>query len=142
MKKLALIADIVESRNIGDRKKLQTKLKRKLTSINRKSESILSPLTITLGDEFQGLYKNADVIFLNIFEILLAIYPVKVRFSLGVGEISTVINKENAIGMDGEAFYIAREKMNKLKEDNSLISIGGVEKSIERMINLNLELVY
>lgn len=101
MKKLALIGDLVESRNVGDRKKSQTKLKRKLTSINEKNRSLLSPLTITLGDEFQGLYKNADEIFFNIYDILLAIYPVKVRFSLGVGEISTVINKENAIGMDG-----------------------------------------
>lgn len=31
--------------------------------------------------------------------------------------------------------------MSKLKGDNTIISIGGVEKSIERIINLNLELV-
>lgn len=141
MKKLALIGDIIQSRELDARKKVQTKLKRKLTSINRKSTSILSPLTITLGDEFQALYKNADDIFQNIFEILITMHPIMIRFSLGIGEISTVINRESAIGMDGEAFYTARDNMNRIKKNGSLIHIAGINKSIEKIINLNLQLI-
>jgi predicted transcriptional regulator len=141
MKKIALIGDIVKSRELSDRREIQTKLKRKLTSINKKSDSLLSPLTITLGDEFQAVYKNADGIFSNIFEILTAVHPLQIRFTLGVGEISTSINKKSAIGMDGEAFYIARDNMNSIKKNGSLINIGGVNGSVETIVNLNLKLI-
>lgn len=141
MKKIALIGDIVKSREQSARKKFQTKLKRKLNSISKKSTSLLSPLTITLGDEFQAVYKNADEIFSHMFEILTSVYPSKIRFTIGVGKISTSINKKSAIGMDGEAFYIARDNMNMIKKNGSLIYVGGIDDPVEKIVNLNLELI-
>jgi len=36
--------------------------------------------------------------------VLIALYPVEVRFSFAIGEISTAINTKQAIGMDGPLF--------------------------------------
>lgn len=141
MGNIALIGDIVKSRELEDRKKHQTKLKRKLTSINKKNTSLLSPFTITLGDEFQALYKNADEVFINIFELLSTLYPLKIRFSIGIGKISTAINKKSALGMDGEAFYIARDNIKIMKKNDSLFHVGGLNDSIEKLSNLNMQLI-
>jgi hypothetical protein len=50
-----------------------------------------------------------------------------------VGLISTKINRETALGMDGPAFYAARDGLEKLKETSCLLSIQGLS---ERNINL------
>lgn len=43
-----------------------------------------------------------------ICEIVDNIHPIQLRFGLGFGPLNTSI-KENALGMDGPAFYSARE---------------------------------
>jgi hypothetical protein len=123
MKRIVLIADIVSSREIKDRDRIQKKLKVTLQRINQKSRSILSPMTITLGDEFQCVYSNADEIFKHIWEILYTSYPEKIRFSFGIGKITTGINRIQAIGMDGPAFYEAREGLAWLKQQDYFFNI-------------------
>lgn len=72
---------------------------------------------ITLGDEFQGLL-NSPAFALEIVKyIQRELYPVKLRFGIGIGEISTEINQKAAIGADGPAFYAAREMINFLKNE-------------------------
>ena len=39
----------------------------------------------------------------------------KLRFGIGVGEISTVINPEMALGADGPGYYNARKAIEDLK---------------------------
>lgn len=125
MNKIVLIGDIVKSKKIKGRSVVQRKLNRLFKDININDKSLDSPLTITLGDEFQALYKNADNLFLDIWEILFTLYPEKVRFSVGLGELSTKINHKQAIGMDGPAFYFAREGLIELKEISYLLNIKG-----------------
>jgi hypothetical protein len=123
MKRIVLIADIVSSREIKDRDRIQKKLKVTLQGINQTSHSMLSPMTITLGDEFQCVYSNADEIFKHIWKILYASYPEKIRFSFGIGKITTGINRSQAIGMDGPAFYEAREGLEWLKQHDYFFNI-------------------
>jgi len=80
-------------------------------------------MTITLGDEFQCVYSNAGEIFKNIWGILSTCYPERIRFSLGIGEITTTINRKQAIGMDGPAFYEAREGLMHLKQKDYLFDL-------------------
>lgn len=124
MKRIVLIADIVSSREIKERETIQKKLKILLQRINRESHSILSPMTITLGDEFQCVYTSADDIFRHIWRILYAGYPERIRFSYGIGDITTSINRAQAIGMDGPAFYQAREGLVNLKSQSHFISVA------------------
>jgi hypothetical protein len=122
MKKLVLIGDIVASKRIKNRKEIQKKLQNLFKSFNNNKE-IISPFTITLGDEFQAVFSKADNIFKYLWEVLFAIYPVKVRFSFGIGNITTSINTVQAIGMDGPAFYNAREGLTELKQKAFLFNI-------------------
>ncbi len=117
MKKIALIGDIIESKKLKNRAVIQKKLDSIFKDINKKDKYLQSDFTITLGDEFQAVYSRADSIIINSLRILADLYPVKVRFSFGVGEITTAMKKK-AIGMDGPAFYNAREGMESLKKGN------------------------
>lgn len=112
---LALIGDIVESRKIKERENVQRQLQHILDGINcRYCDYIVSKFVITVGDELQGLLLPQAPVYRIISTILEKLYPVKLRFGLGFGFLSTgIINKEMAIGMDGPAFYLAREAVNR-----------------------------
>jgi hypothetical protein len=127
MKKVVLIGDIVSSKEITNRGAAQRKINSALKKINQQNQSgLISPYTITLGDEFQAVYENADYLFYDIFKLIEFVSPIKVRFSLGLGSISTKINREMAIGMDGSAFHYARKGIEELKvSDKYLMNISG-----------------
>ncbi len=135
MKKIVLIGDIVSSRKIKNRSLTQQKFEETFKQINKKNKPLISPFTITLGDEFQAVYEKADLLFYNIWQILQYTSPIKIRFSIGVGEITTPINKKQAIGMDGPAFYFAREGMEELKETNNLFILKGEGISNSELLN-------
>jgi predicted DNA-binding protein YlxM (UPF0122 family) len=123
MGKIALIGDIVSSRKIKNRSEVQSKLETLFGKLNKKNIALASPFTITLGDEFQALYYKADNIFKDIWLILTVLYPEKVKFSIGIGNLSTKLNKIQSIGMDGSAFHNARQGLNELKKLPFLINI-------------------
>jgi hypothetical protein len=146
MKKLlVLIGDIKDSQSVKDRDReaLQEILLDELQGLNTKyKESIVSPYTITLGDEFQAVFERADTVFVQMLKIMSAIHPIGVRFSLAVGDIDTPINTEQAIGMDGPAFHRARHGIKLLKENGYIFHIGFEEDSPElRVINNSLQLL-
>ncbi|MBL1215676.1 MAG: hypothetical protein HND52_20080 [Ignavibacteriae bacterium] len=139
MKKIVLIGDIVDSQKLSNRAGVQKKLETVFNSINKKTDNLNSAFTITLGDEFQAVFSNADNIFYLLQRIENSIYPVKVRFSLGVGKITTSIKKK-ALGMDGPAFYAAREALTKLKAGENKIILSGDIKDID-LLNSTLNLI-
>ena len=139
MKVIAIIADIVKSKDFSERDQLQKKISRILTDLSNNSNGIISPYTITLGDEFQAVYKNVDEVISDIMNILSRLYPVKIRFALGVNEITTEVNNKNALGMDGPAFHVAREGIEFLKKyDHSVIQIYNGENEDFDFINKSL----
>lgn len=144
-KSLVLIADIEASRDVvgEERENLQQRLKQVLKVLNEQGEGILSPYTITLGDEFQAVFDHADHLFVHMLKIMAALHPVVVRFSLGIGTIDTPVNTEQAIGMDGSAFHVAREGIKLLKESGFLFNIS-VEKDEDltlKIMNNSLKLL-
>ena len=125
-KVITVIADLVASRSARKRRQLQETLNavlRETSAANRRA--ILSPYTLTLGDEFQAVYKLADGLFQDLLRIAIAISPNNLRYSLAVGTLTTKINRQQAIGMDGPAFHAAREGMNKLKQSSRLFLLSG-----------------
>lgn len=124
MRYIAIIGDIIDSKQLAKREEFQLKLAGVLRAGNTRNASLVSPFTITLGDEFQAVYKDADRLFLDILTILREIYPVQARFAVGVGELTTRVNRKQALGMDGPAFYYAREAIGELKDTPYLIRLG------------------
>ena len=140
---IVLIGDLIESRKLSDRGRAATQkdLKTVLGQINRDASGILSPWTITLGDEFQAVYQSAGSLFTHLWTIMAAIHPVYARFSVSAGAITTPINRKQAIGMDGPAFHAARDGVNILKKDEGLLRVNLRNPEIERLMNASLMLV-
>ena len=114
---IAIIGDIKHSKKLGDsRNAVQEKLNRLLKEINeRYEEEIQAYFLITLGDEFQGLLKVPDHVIDIIEYIQINMYPVRLRFGIGIGKIDTSFIRVEALGADGTAYYNAREMIDELK---------------------------
>jgi hypothetical protein len=138
MNYIALIGDIVSSKLLSERRHVQERLRGVLETLNTDNPSLASRYTITLGDEFQAVFKTADRIFYDSLEILAAVYPVRIRFSVGVGEILTDINYAQAIGMDGPAFYHARQGVDELKSSACLYNLVGINTQSARLLKIAL----
>lgn len=116
---IAIIADMIGSRTLDARHDVQLRLVETLNQVNRDYEDqIASNFTITLGDEFQGLLVNASKLLEIIEKIKAAMHPVDLRFGIGIGEISTEINRMQSIGADGPAYWFARSAIDHLKKEN------------------------
>ena len=139
---IVLVGDLVASRRIVERSAVQERLRACLRQLNsKKREGLVSPYTITLGDEFQAVFSTPDRLFRDALTVLIALYPVEVRFSFAIGEISTAINTKQAIGMDGPAFHEARATIDRLKKTKNLFAIASPDGAGLTLINQSLALV-
>ncbi|NLM19148.1 MAG: hypothetical protein GX217_03885 [Clostridiaceae bacterium] len=138
---VAVIADIKKSRQSCNGTFTQEKFLEVIDKINKKyKNSISSNFTINSGDSFQGLLHNGSKIMEILIGLELKLYPLKIRFGMGIGSIDTAIYKENSNLIDGEAYRIARYNLEQIKES---------EKKKERVItnhkigkkNTNLSLI-
>lgn len=142
MNYLALIGDVRESRKLQDRDEVQRRLQAACRDLNERADSLqlVSPFTVTLGDEFQALFSGAQNIWSCLFAIETALHPVRFRFGLGVGAIDTAINREQSIGMDGPAFHRAREAVDSLKSGRGSYRVLGLA-SAQQLALHTLDLV-
>lgn len=132
------MGDLVHSTAHADLNKLHLLFNQVVSEANERfSDYIASPLTITLGDEFQGLSTSLDQGFkLNHFvRISLLLKGVSTRLVLGVGAIDTEVNPKAAWNMMGEGLSRAREKIDVKKNLNcyrfSFPEQGQLEKLLD-----------
>lgn len=140
-----IIGDIIGSKKIEDRDKVQADFKDILFSMNQKyAEHIASKFTITLGDEFQGLLKNNEYAIQIIYEIEMAMLPIQMRFGVGIGEVSTAINFESSSEIDGPAYHRARamieeleitERQRSKRQANILLASQPENMEIDQLLN-------
>jgi hypothetical protein len=93
----------------------------------RFAPAILSPLTITLGDEFQGIVRSLrgglDLIFF-LEERGLTLEPeFRLRLVLHRGAVATPINRARAHGMMGAGLAHARARLEELKSQPRRIAV-------------------
>jgi hypothetical protein len=115
-----LMADVIKSREWNE--DLMLHLKEVVKDINlRKKKKLLSPLTITLGDEFQGIPTSIsdaiEIIIATEESILKHGVTFKMRYVLNYGIIDTPINKKIAYQMTGSGLTDARFMLNNLKKN-------------------------
>jgi hypothetical protein len=125
---------------IGSSKKSSKKLKQSFTRITediakKHTKLFLSPLTITLGDEFQSIVKSlkdAVTIILEIEELKVRLgYDFQLRYIVHYGKVDTPINRKIAHGMLGKGLTDARKLLTGLKgysKNRVLISIPDKKK--------------
>jgi predicted DNA-binding protein YlxM (UPF0122 family) len=107
---IAVIGDIVGSKQMPrpERGHVQRQLEELLSRINKRyAKAIGARFLVTLGDEFQGVLKQSDIIPDLIWDIEGGLAKADVRIGIGYGTINPPLKKV-ALGMDGPAFHAAR----------------------------------
>lgn len=138
---IAVVADIIKSRDIVERNELQQRINKTFDEINNGTISIVSPFTLTLGDEFQAVFKSSNDFFLSILKIIDTIFPNELRIGVGIDTLTTDINRNSALGMDGPAFHLAREAIVKLKETSSYFNISTKSGKYDKLISASLNVI-
>ena len=140
-----LMGDVVKSSD-SDQIQLQQCFAELISEINNVFfNSLSSPLTITLGDEFQGIINSKTAVA----EIVIAIeelkwkqdFPILFRFSVHYGEIETEINPMIAHGMLGQELSFARHQLEEMKKGDDRLKVSGkISNKSEMELSLNLVL--
>lgn len=121
--KLAVVmGDLVQSERLHKPEHLHEQFNNSVNAQNEKrAEALASPLTITLGDEFQGLTKTLAhaAAIVRDMRLQLMANAIDCRFVIGLVELKTKLNPEKAWNMMGPGLSEARDKLNE-KRTNSL----------------------
>lgn len=132
---LIVMADIVASREL-DQAAAMKHFQQLVNIVNKKSgQALISPLTITLGDEFQGIVRGISDLPALVFELeeqaLMLGTGFKLRYVFYEGKIDTPINHEVAHGMMGTGLTHAREELTAIKRTAQRFNVflGAVGKS-------------
>lgn len=138
MRVLVIIGDLLASRALPQRQQVQTQLQQVLELLNEDRDELLSPYTLTLGDEFQVVLAGAGRSFRDLLQIQAALHPALMRFSLAVGTLTTEINPRQALGMDGPAFHAARDGIEVMKGGDVRLRLAGLPPATEQLANASL----
>ncbi|MGG7177654.1 SatD family protein [Clostridium paraputrificum] len=106
--------DIVGSRKLFNRERIQEEIIRYFDILNFKYKDILvAPINITLGDEWQIVLNSPEKSYsiYNEIRLYLAKKSIITYCGIGIGSISTA-EYNSSTKMDGEAFISAREALN------------------------------
>jgi hypothetical protein len=148
----ALIGDIISSKSLEERTRIQEKLENHLNILNEKYEGVMKKnLAITLGDEFQALFQKGDFLLEIIHKIELEMYPTKLRFGIGIGKIEFDHGcLDSPYKSDGEVWWNARKAIDEVKIKNSKnkqeyysnIYVISENEQINNRVNTILDLCY
>lgn len=134
----AVIGDLVASRSLDPavRRAIQERLVGYFPTLEAGQPGVRSRPTITLGDEFQGLFATADdpaalVGFLTRVQDLCR--PADVRFGIGIGTLTTDLAPV-AIGMDGPCFHRARAAIDAARKDDMPSAVRGGDALLADML--------
>jgi hypothetical protein len=136
MKALVLIGDIDYSRKLdnGTRAQAQAALSRVFAELNEmpSKNGLLTPIELTLGDEFQAIFSSPRAFLTLMAKIDLAVPDATISYSFALGDISTAIDPTSSLRSDGPAWWTARDNLKTIKESRrhkvrgySPIRIGG-----------------
>ena len=105
---IAVLADIVGSRQLDDRTAAQRILDDTIAQVEGELPLAQQTLTPTVGDEQQGLYRTLEDAMVSLLMIQLRLPDgIAFRFGIGVGAVSAVDSVHGELA-DGPGWYAAR----------------------------------
>lgn len=131
-----ITADIIDSRlHPGFNLELKTKLDK------FRPEAMLTPFSLSQGDEVQGVCRDLETLPYVIRLLRDCCRPLKIRIGVGIGQIDPwePETTENSWNMNGEAFFRAREAVQLLHEEKFP---GTKFKSGDRYFDLSINTSY
>lgn len=140
-----LMGDVIGSSNYNAGE-LGKNLKKLVGETNKDlKKKTLSPYTVTLGDEFQGvtasLRSGIETLFYLEEKRLSEGCGFKLHYVLHVGKIDTEINPETSYGMLGEGLTQARKKLTAKKRDRKRFNFSLGNKSLSVQLNRLFEIL-
>ncbi len=138
-----IIGDISGSKRLNGMDRYQTQLfvKSAVVQINEQFRGqIEAPMTITKGDEFQGLIKSPGYAYEIIQALQRMIFPTQIRYGLGIGNIYRM-GGVLPIEMDGPAFHRANQALNNAKKRKTGIWLSSEDEVRDQMVNTIFSLI-
>ncbi|MCX6564293.1 MAG: SatD family protein [Candidatus Aminicenantes bacterium] len=135
-----LMADIVKSSDKNAHYLMQD-FKEFCSRISQRFHNdFISPITITLGDEFQSVIRSlkagVDIILFFEEDIIKEQKHFSLRYVLNFGEIETPLNNDAAYGMLGPGLLKARNALADLKETNDRFFFSLGNQILSEKLNL------
>lgn len=128
---VAIIGDVIASRDSGDRENLQSNLVATMAGLNVNGTALQS-MTMTVGDEFQGLYRDLGDALAVALRLRLELMPaIDVRVGIGWGEL-TLVPADPPFGQDGPCWWRAREAIDAVKRGESSNSVPNSVRTLCR----------
>lgn len=138
---MALMGDVVGSREVDDRAGLQRRLTSLLDDLNRiHAEHLVAPLRLVRGDEFQGLLNGSRPIVPLLTHIEDGLHPVRVTFGVGRGALSTDPGPDVG-ALDGPVFHRGREALEEARRRDQWARVSGFGGAADAVIGSQLALV-
>jgi hypothetical protein len=132
---LALIGDVEGSRQIEQRARLQRELERTTARVNEVlGPALAAPLTLTAGDEIQGLFRDPAAAVDAVVEVADAVFPVRLVHGLGLGPLETDLGPDPAL-LDGPCFHLAREALQEARGEGSWLVARGLEEPGDAVVS-------
>lgn len=138
-----IIGDVSGSKQLSGLDRYQTQLfvKSAMVQINEQfREYVEAPMTITKGDEFQGLIDTP----LHTYEIVHAlqkmVFPIQIRYGVGIGPIYRM-GGILPIEMDGPAFHRANQALVCAKKKKVEIWFSSEDEIQDQLINTIFSLI-
>lgn len=140
-----LMADVISSSEYNA-KKLGHDLMHLVENVNSNmQDATLSPYTVTLGDEFQGVTKTLTTGIETILDfekqLMAMVCGFKLRYVLHYGSIETEINQDTSHGMLGEGLAKARKQLSTKKRDRKRFMFSLDDEEISLQLNRLFEIM-
>jgi len=136
---IIFMADVIDSAS-KDNTRTAKELKLLVDALNNDhSGCILSPMTITLGDEFQGVISNVesavDLLLSSEQWLLENKSSIDLRYVVYEGVIDTPINSETSYGMLGPGLTEARKLLSRKTKDRKLAEFVLNDERKSKLLN-------
>src|SRR5262249_12529276 len=133
-----LMADIISSRKTAQRLLMQDfKLVTDKTNVTN-HDKLMSPITITLGDEFQAIARDLSSALQGIIDLEETKIELnkgfRLRYVLHEGKIDTPINSQIAYGMMGNGLTDARQTLIEMKKSKTRFHILLEDKALGKAV--------
>ena len=138
---VALIGDVVGSRQVESRAGLQRDLERATGQVNKTlATALAAPLTLTAGDEIQGLFRDPAAVLVAVVDVADAVFPARLVHGLGLGPLETDLGPDPAL-LDGPCFHRAREALQEARGEGSWLVARGLGEPGDAVVSALFRLV-
>lgn len=138
-----LTADIIGSRKLKDRGFSREQIEQAISELNiARKTFIASKFCLLRGDEIQGVVFPPQKAIMMVRYLRFYIRPVQVRVGIGIGDITTEIDRNNPWNMDGSSFHRARKALEEIKISRQPATfINSLEENFDYNLNVILALM-